>query len=78
MDVEKVKKAINAIGEKEGRPKGVFTMKELARALGTSVENTREKMGDLVETGKAEFAGKFPSRTITGSISRVPMYRMVK
>ena len=78
MDVKKIKAAISAIGEKEGRPKGVFTVKELCKALETSPKTTQNKLSELIDEGKAEFAGKFPSKTITGATSKVPMYRMVK
>jgi predicted transcriptional regulator len=60
------------------RPNGSMTSRDIAEELGVCIEMAREKMGNMVRSGRLEYIGKYPTKNMCGHSVAVPHYRIVK
>jgi len=55
-----------------------FTTRELAKMYDVSQTLARNKVRDLIDEGKVEFAGKIKKKTMTNENMSVPAYQIVE
>ena len=75
--VEDILASIEQAGGDDTRPEGLFARRDIVSAgYSETVADSRLRL--LHRQGKIEYAGRFPRRTVTGSLAQVPHYKAVQ